>query len=297
LENEDQGSGLTLVPVDQAASVHLKLPKGQGLIATSVLPQGLAAQAGICENDILLTLDDVPLGKPEDLENRLKAAGDKTLSLVLLRHGQKKTLQVQPKVKVTFGPAQPALPEFWIGVSVTPVEPALRDQLQLPADRGLVATGIMENSPAAKATFKVNDILLTLNGEPLHLGNLQTTVQKNGEKPVAVEIIREGTRQTIEVTPERRNGLSLRTARVPHAAAWNVVRPGVVLQGNESLMLTGDRWSWGQSTAPQGQDLWRVNPNPSHADPQANRLDTMAAEIKELRKAVEELSKVLKDRK
>ena len=163
--SRDESSGLSLAVVDEAARVHLKIPKGQGLIATSVVPQGPAAQAGISQNDILLTLDDVGLTKPEDLEERLKAAGDKALSLVLLRQGQKKTFQVQPKVKVTLGPVQPAPPGFWIGVSTSSVEPALRAQLQIPAGQGLITTAVINNSPAAKAGFKVNDILLAMNGK------------------------------------------------------------------------------------------------------------------------------------
>ena len=161
--NRNGESGLSLAPVDEGARVHLKLPKGQGLIVTSVAPQGAAAQAGVCQNDILLSLDDAPLAKAEDLEVKLKAAGDKTLNLVLLHQGQKKILQVQPKLKVTFGPAQPAPPEFWIGVSVSAVEPALQAQLQIP-NQGLIVTSVIDESPAAKAGLKVNDILLSING-------------------------------------------------------------------------------------------------------------------------------------
>ena len=139
----DHSTGMSLAAVDNAVREHLKLPKGQGLIATSVAPQGMAARAGICENDILLTLGDAPLGKAEDLEERLKAAGDKPLGLVLLHQGAKKTVQVQPQIKVTFGPVQPQPPAFWIGVSVSPVEPALRAHLRLPADQGLLATEVV----------------------------------------------------------------------------------------------------------------------------------------------------------
>src|SRR4051812_16733434 len=87
------GSGVTLVPVDESTRAHLKLPKGQGLVATSVVANGPAAQAGIRENDILLTLGDAALGKPEDLEEQLKGAGDRPIALGLLHHGEKKTLQ------------------------------------------------------------------------------------------------------------------------------------------------------------------------------------------------------------
>ncbi len=296
--NRDEGSGLSLAVVDEAARVHLKLRKGQGLIATSVLPQGPAAHAGICQNDILLTLEDVPLAKPEDLEEHLKAAGNKTLNLVLLHQGQMKTLKVQPKVKVTFGPVQPALPEFWIGVSVTPVEPALRAQLQIPADQGLMATLVFKDSPAAKAGFKVNDILLTMNGQQLldqaELGKL---VQANGEKPLAVEIVREGSRSKIEVTPERRKGLNILVSSVQNTGSWNIVRPGAVIQGNQAGFIAAPDLNWNTTLTDQIVSSLKSNPAQPHTDPLANRLDTMAGEIKELRKAVEELSKSLKDRK
>ncbi len=295
--NRDEGSGLSLAAVSEAARVHLKLPKGQGLIATSVLPLGPAAQVGICQNDILLTLDDVGLTKPEDLEERLKTAGDKTLNLVLLHHGQRKTLQVQSKVKVTFGPVQPAPPEFWIGVSVTPVEPALRDQLQIPADLGLIAISVMHDSPAAKAGFKVNDILLSVNGKQLgDQAELAKLVQQNGEKPLAVEIVREGSRKTIEVTPGRRKGPHLLTSKVQHTGNWNYIQPGAVLQGNLVPLATPEL-NWNTVLTDQLVKSLKTNPAQPHADPLANRLDTMASEIKELRKAVEELSKALKDRK
>ena len=202
-----EGSGLTLAPVDDAARAHLKIPKGQGLLATSVSPQGAAAQAGVCQNDILLAIGDTPLAKPEDLDKELKEARETPLALVLLHQGEKKTIRVQPHIKVFFGPVQPDPPEYWIGVSVSPVDPALRSQLKLPDDQGLIATQIIENAPASRAGFKVNDILLTMAGKPLKAQDtLVDLVQKYGGKSMAVELLREGQRQTIEVTPERRKG-------------------------------------------------------------------------------------------
>jgi membrane-associated protease RseP (regulator of RpoE activity) len=293
----DQGSGLSLTPVDDAARVQLKLPKGQGLIATSVSPGGPAAHAGVCQNDILLTLGDAVLGKPEDLEEHLKAAGDKPLGLVLLHHGEKKTLQVQPQINVTLGPVQPAPPEFWIGVSVSPVEPALRAHLKIPADQGLIAIDVIAESPAAKSGLKVHDILLTMAGQPLRdQASLVDLVQKNGEKNVAVEIVRDGSRQTFQVTPQRRKNPHVTPARV-HLWDFNVVRPGAVLQGKDSPVLF---YTKPEDTLLLGNyyaDLAKTNPNSTKANPIPDRLDAMAAEIKELRKVVEELGKALKDRK
>jgi serine protease Do len=287
----DQGSGLTLAPVDDAARLHLRLPKGQGLIATAVLPQGPAAGAGISQNDILLTLGDAPLVKPEDLEELLRAAGEKPLGLVILHNGQKKTLKVQPQVKVYFGPVQPAPPAFWIGVTVSPVEPALRAHLKLPSDQGLIAAEVIADGPAAKSGLHVDDILLTMDEKPLRdQAGLVDLVQKAAEKSVPVEIVHEGARQTIHVTPERRKLAHFRMERLFPSRDLNVLHPGVVLKGNESpTALTLD----GINVL----DYTRVNEPKPQADPLAGRLDSMAGEIKELRKAIEELGKAIKAQK
>ena len=301
-ESGSGSSGVTLVPVDDSTRAHLKLPKGQGLVATSVAPNGPAAQAGLCENDVLLTLGDAPLGKPEDLEEKLKAVGDRPIALVVLHHGEKKTLQVQPQVKVSFGPVRPEPPAFWIGVSVSPIEPALRDQLRIPADEGLIATDVVAEGPGAKAGLKVNDILLTMGGKPLKdQATLVDLVQKNGEKSVALEILREGSRQTIELAPGRRKG-ALRVARVQHSGDWNVnfLRPGFVVAG---LGKPGSEQGLGlhlhspESRRRNGDARRSRCAGGAGAEPLSKRLDGMSAEIKELRKAIDELNKALRDRK
>jgi serine protease Do len=304
----DRNTGMSLAAVDDAVREHLKLPKGQGLIATSVAPQGMAARAGISENDILLTLGDAPLGKAEDLEERLKAAGDKPVGLVLLHQGAKKTVQVQPHLRVTFGPVQPQPPAFWIGVSVSPVEPALRAHLRLPAEQGLLATEVVANSPAAKAGLKVNDILLTMAGKPLKdQATLIDLVQKNGDKSVALETVREGVRQKLELTPERRSsssvGMILRHQQ-PKGLNYQFIHPGVVVNDGQNWRWTADLMPNAKSFDVQtfdnldmvGKDSKAQSSEPDGAS-LGKRLDSMSIEIKELRKAIDELSKALKDRK
>ena len=142
---------------------------------------------------------------PRTLYEGLKGAGDKPASLTILRAGKKLKIQVQPQVRVTMGPVQPEPPAFWIGISVSPLEPALRSQLKLPSNQGLLAIEIVKDSPAAKADVKVHDILLSLAGKPLESQEkLVELVQSSGEKSVQLELIREGKTQTIDVTPERR---------------------------------------------------------------------------------------------
>jgi serine protease Do len=287
----NQNLGMTLAPADDALRVHLKLPGDQGLIVTALDFHSPAAQAGIEQNDILLTLDNTALGRPADLEDNLKVAGDKPVSLKLLRGGKNLAIQVQPRLHVGLGPVQPEPPAFWIGVSVSSVEPALRSQLKLPENEGLLATEVFKDSPAAKADIKVHDILTKVAGKPLDSQEkLVELVQANGGKSVAIEFIREGKTQTTEVTPQPRKnvqGNSFKDATY----SFQFVRPGAMTPFYQP-MRHSDR-----------QDFWITNQSnaPAHSSAGdagiSKRLDELDAEIKQLRKAIEELSKAVANKK
>ena len=134
------------------------------------------------------------------------------------------------------GPVQPEPPAFWIGISVSPLEPALRSQLKLPPNQGLLAIEVVKDSPAAKADVKVHDILLSLAGKPLESQEkLVELVQSSGEKSVPLELIREGKTQTIDVTPQRRKTdhssgrQELDNVDYQDNLYYQVVRPGAVV--------------------------------------------------------------------
>ena len=183
------GSGehadLSLAAADQALQEHLNLPKGQGVVVIAVDPHSSAAAAGIQQNDVLLSLSESPLKKPEDLYDLLKKAGDKEVSLSLLRGGARIPLQVQPLVRVTLGPVAAKAParEYWIGVSVNLIGPVLRAQLQLTQPGAVVVNQVVPDSPAATAGIVVNDILLAIDGrtivDPQDLAN---AAQSSGGK-------------------------------------------------------------------------------------------------------------------
>jgi membrane-associated protease RseP (regulator of RpoE activity) len=291
-ETTNQPMGMSLTPADDALRAHLQLPKDQGLIVTSLDVHSPAAQAGIELNDILLALQNVVLGKPADLEDGLKAVGDKPVAVKLLRGGKNIVIQVQPRVHVGLGPVQREAPAFWIGVSVSPVEPALRSQLKLPENTGLLATEVFKDSPAAKVEIKVHDILTKLAGKPLDSQEkLVELVQANGGKSIAIEFIREGKTQTNEVTPQPRKNGTGNNAANNSAYFYQFAGPGTVTPYHLPLRLS-DR-----------QDLVIANQLTAPAQSLAadagipKRLDDLDAEIKQLRQAIEELSKAIANKK
>jgi membrane-associated protease RseP (regulator of RpoE activity) len=295
IEPFDRTAGMGMSPADDALRAHLSLPKDQGLIVTSLAPNAPAAQAGVQQNDVLLKLGDTLLAKAEDLEECLKAAGDKAASLTILRGGKKLTIPVQPRVRATMGPVQPEPPAFWIGVSVSPLEPALRAQLKLPQNMGLLATDVVKDSPAAKADVKVHDILLSLDGKQLDSQEkLVELVQSSGDKSVPLELIREGKPQTIFVMPQRRQtALQQAIAQTGNPVYFQVGQPGAVLTFEPNLQVF-----------PNGA-VTRLNPDGManvtglgdlNLTGSSKRLDDLDAEIKQLRRAIEELSKALKEK-
>ena len=159
--------GMSLTPADDALRAHLQLPKDQGLIVTSLDIHSPAAQAGIQQNDILLDLENASLGKPEDLEKCLKAAGDKPLPLTILRSGKKLTIEVQPRVSVD--DCARSSPSPLRSGSESRSHPSGRrcGATQYPSNEGLLAVDVIKDSPASQAEIKIHDILLTLSGQPL----------------------------------------------------------------------------------------------------------------------------------
>ncbi len=293
--------GATLEQADRAVRAQLGLPDDRGLVLWSLTPDGPAARAGLQANDILLTLDDKPLGRPQDFSARLKEAGDKAVPLALIREGKPITIRVKPEYRVSFTAVQPEKTEYSIGVRVKPIDTALREHLPTLADRpGLVVAVVEPDSPAAKAGLKVADILLAVGDVPVSdFDSLVARIQATGGKPVPLQVLRAGKPMTIEVTP-----------------ALKGQDPARELALNEVLVCPGLNTQVAWSKAPVaydplwvlpphmtlGWDTWSKTPTPSNqphpreadSDRVEKRLDALTRELKQLQESIEALQKSLK---
>ena len=294
------GSGtpqdLNLATPDDSLREHLNLPKDQGIVVISVNPQSSAAQAGIEQSDILLTVGEHSLAKPEDLYDRLKEVGEKPVTITLLRAGSRKSIQVQPKIRVTLNPvAVKAVPrDYWIGIAVTSIDPTLRAQLRLTQPHAVIVNQVIPDSPAAKAGIALHDIIVTIDGAAIvDPHDVAKMVQAKGEKPIVVEMIGKGGKpRSVSVTPSRRKSTEssqFKSAADPKGVVYDVVHPGIIFPtnfqyysaeqpdtaGNVSYPLNGIQ---GQIPQDGGQALTK-------------RLDTLDKDLKELRTLVQELQK------
>ncbi len=315
IDEASQNSGMTLAPADAAMRAHLGLSPDEGLIVTVVQVGSLAASAGIQQNDVLTRLGDdrersTSLAKPGDLERGLKDAGDQPVSLVLFRAGRKLAIKVQPRIKVSLGPIQPEPPTYWIGLSVAPVEPALRAQLRIPDRQGLIILDVDKQGPAAKVGVLQNDILLSYDGVPLSdQAQLTKFVQDRGEKAIKLELVRQGKPLVLEITPGRRQSLSVALRHPePTTGQLEVVLPGGLFANQDGqwdlyvansfvdvakpvsldVVLSKDRWKvenrGGMTVGSDEATARRLEELSSH-------LEKQMALIKELQQVIEAMAR------
>ena len=214
--------GASLHAVDDALRSHLRIPKGQGVVVVKVAENSAAARAGIRKHDVLLTVDDQPLAKGEDLNRALKTAKGQGVTVKLVRAGDEVTVTVQPDAKSAawaYNLVDYAAQGHRIGVEVADVDETLRSQLRLAEGKGIVVTKVLPDSPAQKAGIGVYDILLEaglLGAEKKVLANvkdLRKQVSGSAGKEIAITVLREGEGREITVTP----------TATPSTAYWNHV--------------------------------------------------------------------------
>ena len=109
----------------------------------------------------------------------------------------------------------------WMGVGIQRLTPELAESMKLKTDQGVLVSQIFEGGPADKAGIKAGDAIIELNGKPVKTpSELQNTVAwlAPGAKTDVV-ILRDGKRQTLKVTVDKRPEQPEALAAAPGAPA------------------------------------------------------------------------------
>jgi serine protease Do len=292
--------GANLGQPDRAVRAQLGLPDGRGLVMFSLTPGGPAAQAGLAENDILLTLGEKPLEKAEDLYTRLKEAGEKPVALSLLRGGKPLKLQIKPVYNVSFTSVGPEATKYYIGVPVKAVDATLRSHLtDLPEGQGMVAESIEADSPAAKAGLQPDDILLSIGDKPItDAESLVAQIQASSGKRIHIKILRKAKPMTIDVTPVPRkaDGVAEVAAQAnvfytSQMLDYAAMAPYIITNRTGNDAIFWQNFPAQQLTA--NTQLTNLN-SAAEGDRVEKRVEALTKEVEELRKAIEMLTKSLK---
>ena len=281
----DETLGATLEPVSAALREQLGLPAGRGLSVTTLDHAGAAYGAGIRDHDILLTLAGKPLAAPDDLTKQLKAVGEKEVDLTLLRAGESKTLKVRPVYRVTLGPAEMESSEYFLGVSVSALDEAMRSQLKLNGRTGLLVNEVAPGSAAEKAGIKVHDILLAWHGTALTdpadlIRGLETQEGKSGP----LVYLRAGKQAAVEVIPEKR---TIRRDTVHEAVrVWTMTQPNLITGNKVNAEVRYRPLSPMATTVTESAVATPGVPAP--------RIEALEKEIKALKSSLDEIRDLLR---
>lgn len=92
--------------------------------------------------------------------------------------------------------------QAWLGVELADVTPAKVKELKLPGEYGAIVTQVVENSPAAKAGLKVDDVILEFGGMKVWSATqLKRLVDETPSgRNVSLRVSRSGQRLALQVT-------------------------------------------------------------------------------------------------
>jgi S1-C subfamily serine protease len=111
--------GVSLAEVDPALRAHLKLPEGQGLLVTEVIPNSPAAEGGVQANDILMSLDGAALTNVEKINEQIQSIKDRKVTLKLLRAGEEQSIEIAPRKNPAASGDSTPQARWWVHPSVT----------------------------------------------------------------------------------------------------------------------------------------------------------------------------------
>ena len=106
--------------------------------------------------------------------------------------------QLKDKGEVTRG---------WLGVGIQDLTPELADYYGMKAQKGVLVTQVFEGDPADKAGIKVNDIIMSVDGQKVTTGRELSAMIANTPvgSQTTVDLIRDGKTKKLTVTLAKRD--------------------------------------------------------------------------------------------
>ncbi|MEW4566696.1 PDZ domain-containing protein [Tautonia sp. JC769] len=287
--------GLVLRPVPEVLRSHLDLPESGGMVVDVVAEDG--PSAGVIEvNDILLKIGETAINEVADVEKALEATEGDELSVTVMRRGEEQTVTIERA-----GPARPEEPQteeaFRLGIVINEPDDAIRAQLGLEEGQGVIVMEVAPESAAEKAGIKPNDVLISLDGEPIAgVTELAELVQASGGEPISLKLLRDGEETTIEATPETVS-VAPATPEGPRGSRppfeMRFFGPGVMIDPETGAIRPGPGPGFGRPRLPNPPRESRDAPIAPELERQLNEL---TEQLKQLREEVERLRQARPER-
>jgi serine protease Do len=236
--SDEAGSGSSYMGVDIAdvraeRLSELKLKEEKGAEITMVDEDAPAGKAGIHEHDVILSLNGTAIESAAQLRRMIKEIPPgRVVTLGISRDGQPLTIKVQLADRAKSKdwqpgahefnfkmPELPQLPDFDLPVTVVIAHSSLRSGLMVENltpqlgeffgvkdGKGALVRSVEKASRGEKAGFHAGDVIVKINGQPVHDASDFTHALRGSAKGnAAVTIMRDKHEQTLTLTlPEKK---------------------------------------------------------------------------------------------
>jgi serine protease Do len=200
--------GLVVQTITPRLAAALELPNETGALVADVVPSGSADAAGIEIKDIILTLDGKVIENARQFGVNIYQKTDQTVTLEVLRRGQKKSIQVavleRPKdpdrLMSLVRKENNLVPR--LGLLAADLDEKVLPLLPTPRKfTGAVVAGALEDGPAAAAGLRTGDVIHEINNRPVrNLKDLQDAARGlKHDQTVVLQLERSGQLQFVEV--------------------------------------------------------------------------------------------------
>jgi serine protease Do len=208
------GVNIQNITEDVAKSLDLKDTKG--ILVSNVRTGSSAEKAGIKRGDIITAINGEKIEDGNVLRNKVASSLPGTdIKLTVFRDGQEQELiakldefnvedakkENQPDGE---NPENQSKPSGKLGLDLRPVTPDEAKKLQLPeSSSGLLVLDVDPNGAAADEGIAKGDVILEVNRKPVEtIQEMQSALEKSGDKPILLLVARRGQVSYLTVNPK-----------------------------------------------------------------------------------------------
>lgn len=162
--------GITMNDLTADMAKHFDMEEARGVVVTDVMKDSPAQKAGLEVDDVILKIDDKAVNKPQELKNHVGLLIPGTeVKLTILRNGKEieKEVKIGDLAKSPYGQETSQAIEK-MGMQLQEVTSELAEKFDYPKGKGLVVTGVEQNSSAAKVGIKEGMLLLSVNRQEVN---------------------------------------------------------------------------------------------------------------------------------
>ncbi|MFZ0480474.1 MAG: PDZ domain-containing protein [Terriglobales bacterium] len=225
--------GVDIADVTAERISALKLKEEHGAEITMVDADAPAGKAGLHEHDVILTLNGTSIESAAQLRRMIKEIpAGRVVTIGLSRDGQPMTIKVQlgnrskamswephlPQMPAL--PSMPPMPDIDLPVTVVVAHTSMRSGLMLENitpqlgdffgvkdGKGALIRSVEKGSRGEKAGFRAGDVIVRVNGQPVHdASDFTHALHGSAGATATVTIMRDKREQNITLTlPEKKD--------------------------------------------------------------------------------------------